>query len=179
MKWLLVKALATAAAISSVRSFSLGRASSFSSTALLSKQKINDDNVVIKPPNSRRSFITTVSTTLSYIIIPISSANAASVPVQQAVGSAESKCREEGNCLENFELDGGTFIIDVCVCCVLYAIPTSSSLQLYYRVTTEHGLIHILCLSPLLMHSGWLELGRHRTLRCTRGFMRTRWQITR
>ena len=114
MKWLLVKALATAAAISSVRSFSLeGRASSFSSTALLSKQKINnDDNVVTKPPNSRRSFITTVSTTtLSYIIIPISSANAASVPVQQAVGSAESKCREEGNCLENFELDGGTFII--------------------------------------------------------------------
>lgn len=116
MKWLLVKALATAAAISSVRSFSLeGRSSSFSSTALLiSKQKINDDdNVVIKqPPSSRRSFITTVSTTtLSYIIIPISSANAASVPVQQAVGSAESKCREEGNCLENFELDGGTFII--------------------------------------------------------------------
>ena len=114
MKWLLVKALATAAAISSVRSFSLeGRSSSFSSTALLiSKQKINDDNVVIKqPPSSRRSFFTTVSTTLSYIIIPISSANAASVPVQQAVGSAESKCREEGNCLENFELDGGTFII--------------------------------------------------------------------
>lgn len=115
MKWLLVKALATAAAISSVRSFSLeGRASSFSSTALrISKQKINNDHVVIKqPPSSRRSFITTVSTTtLSYIIIPISSANAASVPVQQAVGSAESKCREEGNCLENFELDGGTFII--------------------------------------------------------------------
>ena len=102
MKWLLVKALATAAAISSVRSFSLGRTSSFSSTALLGKQKINDE-----PPSSRRSFITT----LSYIIIPISSANAASVPVQQAVGSAESKCREEGNCLENFELDGGTFII--------------------------------------------------------------------
>ena len=114
MKWLLVKALATAAAISSVRSFSLeGRASSFSSTALrISKQKINNDHVVIKqPPSSRRSFFTTVSTTLSYIIIPISSANAASVPVQQAVGSAESKCREEGNCLENFELDGGTFII--------------------------------------------------------------------
>jgi len=27
--------------------------------------------------------------------------------VQQAVGSAESKCREEGNCLEIGELDGG------------------------------------------------------------------------
>ena len=29
--------------------------------------------------------------------------------VQQAVGSAESKCREEGNCLEKGELDGGTY----------------------------------------------------------------------
>lgn len=38
-------------------------------------------------------------------MIPIS-ANAASVPVQRAVGSAESKCHEEGNCLEKLDLDG-------------------------------------------------------------------------
>jgi len=38
-------------------------------------------------------------------LIP-SFANAASVPVQRAVGSGEKRCREEGNCLETFELDG-------------------------------------------------------------------------
>ena len=55
---------------------------------------------------SRRIFLSTLQyPLLSSLYLPI--ANAASVPVQQAVGSAESKCREEGNCLEKGELDGG------------------------------------------------------------------------
>lgn len=39
------------------------------------------------------------------MLLPLAS-DAASVPVQRAVGIGESKCREEGNCLEKFELDG-------------------------------------------------------------------------
>ena len=57
---------------------------------------------------SRRIFLSTLQyPLLSSLFLP-TVANAASVPVQQAVGSAESKCREEGNCLEKGELDGGT-----------------------------------------------------------------------
>ena len=41
---------------------------------------------------NRRAFLSTLP-----CLIPIV-ANAAALPVQQAVGSAESKCREEGNC---------------------------------------------------------------------------------
>ena len=68
---------------------------SYKSSALLSTNK------------SRRTFLSTLQyPLLSSLYLPI--ANAASVPVQQAVGSAESKCREEGNCLEKGELDGGT-----------------------------------------------------------------------
>lgn len=52
----------------------------------------------------RRAFLSRTLSTLPYLL-PVS-ANAASVPVQRAVGSAESKCREEGNCLEKLELDG-------------------------------------------------------------------------
>ena len=67
---------------------------SYKSSALLSTNK------------SRRIFLSTLQyPLLSSLYLPI--ANAASVPVQQAVGSAESKCREEGNCLEKGELDGG------------------------------------------------------------------------
>lgn len=65
--------------------------------------------------NSRRAFLST----LPCFIIP-NLANAAAVPVQQAVGSAESKCREEGNCLEKFELDGGTSF--VCCVCIVYSL---------------------------------------------------------
>jgi len=54
--------------------------------------------------DSRRSFLSKSLSALPYMI-PVS-ANAASVPVQRAVGSAEVKCREEGNCLEKLELDG-------------------------------------------------------------------------
>ena len=82
----------------------------------------NDNESSSSNNNSRRAFLST----LPFFIIP-NLANAAAVPVQQAVGSAESKCREEGNCLEKFELDGGTSFI----CCV-YSHVCISSLYLYY-----------------------------------------------
>ena len=64
---------------------------------------------------SRRIFLSTLQyPLLSSLYLP-TVANAASVPVQQAVGSAESKCREEGNCLEKGELDGGTLKIPMTV----------------------------------------------------------------
>ena len=72
---------------------------SYKTSALLSKNTGDD-------AKSRRIFLSTLSPLLASIYLP--TANAASVPVQQAVGSAESKCREEGNCLEKGELDGGT-----------------------------------------------------------------------
>ena len=54
---------------------------------------------------TRRSLLTKTISTTSTLLVP-SLANAASVPVQRAVGSGEKRCREEGNCLETFELDG-------------------------------------------------------------------------
>ena len=54
---------------------------------------------------TRRSLLTRTISTTSTLLVP-SLANAASVPVQRAVGSGEKRCREEGNCLETFELDG-------------------------------------------------------------------------
>lgn len=58
----------------------------------------------------RRSFLSRAlfsASSLPCLSLTIPSpADAASVPVQRAVGSAESKCREEGNCLELGELDG-------------------------------------------------------------------------
>ena len=70
---------------------------SYKSSALLSTNK------------SRRIFLSTLQyPLLSSLYLPTVT-NAASVPVQQAVGSAESKCREEGNCLEKGELDGGKY----------------------------------------------------------------------
>ena len=53
---------------------------------------------------TRRSII--YQTILSTSLLIPTFANAASVPVQRAVGSGEKRCREEGNCLETFELDG-------------------------------------------------------------------------
>lgn len=53
---------------------------------------------------TRRSILSQTLASTS-LLIP-SLANAASVPVQRAVGSGEKRCREEGNCLETFELDG-------------------------------------------------------------------------
>mmetsp|Transcript_25697 Transcript_25697/g.55293 ORF Transcript_25697/g.55293 Transcript_25697/m.55293 type:complete len:370 (-) Transcript_25697:231-1340(-) len=78
----------------SVMAFCPGQPTSRLSTTVLSSKQ-ND---------SRRSFLSKTLSTLPYVI-PIS-ANAASVPVQRAVGAAEEKCREEGNCLEKFDLDG-------------------------------------------------------------------------
>ena len=71
-----------------------------------------DDDVVVSASlatNDRRAFLQSSSTLASLpylLLLSSSSAHAASVPVQRAVGSAETKCRAEGNCLEKFELDG-------------------------------------------------------------------------
>lgn len=77
-----------------------GSSSCRSSTTVLSSKRM----AKVGASDSRRSFLSKSMSALPYMI-PVS-ANAASVPVQRAVGSAESKCREEGNCLEMFELDG-------------------------------------------------------------------------
>jgi len=61
--------------------------------------KLNNDS-----DETRRSILS--QTLLSTSLLIPSFANAASVPVQRAVGSGEKRCREEGNCLETFELDG-------------------------------------------------------------------------
>jgi hypothetical protein len=61
--------------------------------------KLNNDT-----DETRRSILS--QTLLSTSLLIPSFANAASVPVQRAVGSGEKRCREEGNCLETFELDG-------------------------------------------------------------------------
>jgi hypothetical protein len=55
-----------------------------------------------------RAMPTAASATVA-LLLPLSSpdpSNAASVPVQRAVGSAESKCKSEGNCLEKLDIDG-------------------------------------------------------------------------
>ena len=51
----------------------------------------------------RRAFL--LSRALPALLLP-AAANAASVPVQRAVGYAESKCKSEGNCLEKLDIDG-------------------------------------------------------------------------
>ncbi|KAL7468644.1 hypothetical protein ACHAXS_008877 [Conticribra weissflogii] len=66
---------------------------------------IDDDKQVIETINTRRSFLAKTLSTSSLLVLPLSS-NAASTPVQRAVGSAESNCRLNNNCLETFELDG-------------------------------------------------------------------------
>ena len=71
-------------------------------TSLMSKLPTDDADTT---SNNRRAFITRTISTLPYLLAPIT-ADAASVPVQRAVGSAEIKCREDGNCLEMGELDG-------------------------------------------------------------------------
>jgi hypothetical protein len=53
--------------------------------------------------SDRRSFLSEAAVIASPFVLPGAS-NAASVPVQRAVGSGESRCREEGNCLETFEV---------------------------------------------------------------------------
>lgn len=76
-----------------------------SSTALSSTSNMEGSSVDFSQGQGRRAFLSRTLSTLPLAIVP-TSAHAASVPVQRAVGSAESKCREEGNCLETFELDG-------------------------------------------------------------------------
>ena len=76
-------------------SFSTGGDSHRLSTTSLSSKARED---------SRRAFLSKTLITLPYLVP--AAANAASVPVQRAVGGAEIKCREEGNCLEKGELDG-------------------------------------------------------------------------
>lgn len=53
--------------------------------------------------SDRRSFLSDAAVFASPLVIS-TAANAASVPVQRAVGSGESRCRQEGNCLETFEV---------------------------------------------------------------------------
>ncbi|KAL9180321.1 hypothetical protein ACHAXT_008291 [Thalassiosira profunda] len=86
--WILAALLAGRGAAA----FSPGRAAARVSTEL----RLNSDD--------RRAFLSR-ALNLPFVLLP-AAANAASVPVQRAVGSAESKCREQGNCLETFELDG-------------------------------------------------------------------------
>lgn len=68
----------------------------------------------IRPPSSnrfatslyasdRRSFLSKAAASATPLLLP-TIANAAAVPVQRAVGSGESRCRLEGNCLETFEV---------------------------------------------------------------------------
>ncbi|KAL3758269.1 hypothetical protein ACHAWU_005350 [Discostella pseudostelligera] len=87
------------------------RSGSTATSALFAAKCSDDDDFGFASAsisnNDRRTFlISSTLATLPYLIFPPSSVQAASVPVQRAVGSAESKCRAEGNCLENFELDG-------------------------------------------------------------------------
>jgi hypothetical protein len=88
----------------------VGRCSGSTATSALFAAKSSDDEDFVfasASSNDRRTFlISSTLATLPYLLLPPSLAQAASVPVQRAVGSAESKCRAEGNCLENFELDG-------------------------------------------------------------------------
>ena len=82
----------------------------FPSKSLLAAKRCDDDDFdySVSSKNDRRTFLILSSTiaSLPYLLQPANSALAASVPVQRAVGSAENKCRAEGNCLEKFELDG-------------------------------------------------------------------------
>lgn len=56
----------------------------------------------------RRAFLLSraLPTITSTVLILPCIANAATTPVQRAVGSAESQCRTEGNCLEKLDIDG-------------------------------------------------------------------------
>lgn len=117
MKLLIALALAgAAAAFSPIHSGDRILSSYYPITTTALHANNNDEFSLSKSNNSRRAFLST----LPCFIIP-NLANAAAIPVQQAVGSAESKCREEGNCLEKFELDGGTsFVCCVYVCIIPY-----------------------------------------------------------
>lgn len=90
--------LLLAATITHVLAFSGVPHRSVSSSRMSMKQLSNDTD------ETRRSILS--QTLLSTSLLIPSYANAASVPVQRAVGSGEKRCREEGNCLETFELDG-------------------------------------------------------------------------
>jgi hypothetical protein len=54
----------------------------------------------------RRAFLLSRALPAAAVVLLPAVANAASVPVQRAVGSAESKCKSEGNCLEKLDIDG-------------------------------------------------------------------------
>ena len=115
MKLLIALALAgAAAAFSPIHSGDRILSSYYPITTTALHANNNDEFSLSKSNNSRRVFLST----LPSFSIP-NLANAAAIPVQQAVGSAESKCREEGNCLEKFELDGGTSFV-CCVCIIPY-----------------------------------------------------------
>ena len=100
--------------------------SAFSPSGGVDSISYKSSALLLSTNKSRRIFLSTLQyPLLSSLYLPI--ANAASVPVQQAVGSAESKCREEGNCLEKGELDGGKMLFEI--------------LQFYvndYKHTCEH-----------------------------------------
>ena len=160
MKLLIALALAgAAAAFSPIHSGDRILSSYYPITTTALHANNNDEFSLSKSNNSRRAFLST----LPCFIIP-NLANAAAIPVQQAVGSAESKCREEGNCLEKFELDGGTSFV-CCVCIIPYL----------------SWMIWTCTLSNLILFfiwSCWLELGWYRTMWCKRTIMRTWRKIT-
>lgn len=53
--------------------------------------------------NDRRYFLTTFT---SFAIVTTKTFSSPAIAVERAIGTAEKKCREEGNCLENFDIDG-------------------------------------------------------------------------
>lgn len=53
--------------------------------------------------NDRRYFLSTFT---SFAIGATTTFSSPAIAVERAIGTAEKKCREEGNCLENFDLDG-------------------------------------------------------------------------
>lgn len=61
--------------------------------------------------SDRRSFLSDAAVFASPLVVS-TAANAGATPVQRAVGSGESRCRQEGNCLETFEVSN--FIKSFC-----------------------------------------------------------------
>lgn len=60
---------------------------------------MDDESLILD--DVRRSFLVMFTTScVAFGSLP------AAVAAERAVGEAEKKCREQGNCLENFDIDG-------------------------------------------------------------------------
>ena len=64
----------------------------------LNRLKAKIDESFQLPDNSRRSFL--IFTAF------VSFGSSPAIAIERAVGDAEKTCREQGNCLENFDIDG-------------------------------------------------------------------------